>query len=361
MTNCMVELKQITKQYDQNTVVEQLSLEIQQGEFMTLLGPSGCGKTTTLRMIAGFEPPTSGEILLDGEIVQHRPAYQRNLNTVFQNYALFPHLTTFENVAFGLRLKKIAKGEIEKRVRDALKLVQLEEFSGRKPDQLSGGQKQRVAIARALVNNPKVLLLDEPLGALDLKLRKQMQVELKHLQQQLGITFIFVTHDQEEALTMSDRIAVMNSGKLEQVGTPTDVYDRPVSRFVAEFIGETNLLTGTVKEVGQSRLVIESDGRSLIAPAGIAVRKLQDVTVAIRPEKALLSLKPPAAADSGVNQLPVKLVERIYTGVTTKTVVATPSGKQLVAHEKTDQLLPVSAGDDLFVTWNPAHSVVLTA
>lgn len=227
MQGPMVQLQNIVKRFDQNTVVQNLSLNINRGEFITLLGPSGCGKTTTLRMIAGFEHPTSGHILLDGEYVQDRPAYERNVNTVFQSYALFPHLNAFENVAFGLRVKKLPKTEIDQQVKQALRLVQLEEYAKRKPDQLSGGQKQRIAIARALINNPKVLLLDEPLGALDQKLRKQMQVELKHLQKQLGITFVFVTHDQEEALTMSDRIAVMNNGVLEQVGTPNEIYDQP--------------------------------------------------------------------------------------------------------------------------------------
>lgn len=327
-TETMVELRNIVKKYDQTTVVHEMSLSIRRGEFLTLLGPSGCGKTTTLRMIAGFEKPTSGEILLDGESVQDRQAYERNVNTVFQNYALFPHLSIYENVAFGLRVKKTPKREIDERVRQALRLVQLEEYANRKPDQLSGGQKQRIAIARAIINNPKVLLLDEPLGALDQKLRKQMQVELKHLQRQLGITFIFVTHDQEEALTMSDRIAVMNQGRIEQIGTPSDIYDRPATRFVADFIGETNML--------------EENG----------------VTAAIRPERTTLALTQTNEPD--LTQKKVTLVERIYVGSMVKTVVRLPDGKELVSLEKTDQLLPVKEGDELYICWRTADAVVLT-
>jgi spermidine/putrescine transport system ATP-binding protein len=354
----MVELRNVIKRFDQQTVVDQLSLSIRQGEFITLLGPSGCGKTTTLRMIAGFEHPTSGDILLDGEQVQDRPPHERDVNTVFQSYALFPHLNAYENVAFGLRVKKVPKGLIDDRVRQALRMVQLEEYANRKPDQLSGGQRQRIAIARALVNNPKVLLLDEPLGALDQKLRKQMQVELKHLQKQLGITFIFVTHDQEEALTMSDRIAVMNKGVLEQVGTPGEIYELPATRFVAEFIGETNLLTGTVRQRDNRRLVIDCDGIQVAAASQPSLPENEKVTIAIRPEKSTLSLDP--SSDEGVVQLPGRLTERIYCGGITKTIVALPGGRQFVALEKTDQLLPVAEGDELFVKWNPEHGVVLT-
>ncbi|MET3287695.1 UNVERIFIED_CONTAM: spermidine/putrescine transport system ATP-binding protein [Brevibacillus sp. OAP136] len=326
-TKTMVELRNIVKRYDQTTVVHDLSLAIASGEFITLLGPSGCGKTTTLRMIAGFEKESSGEIWLDGESVQDKPAYARNVNTVFQNYALFPHLSIYENVAFGLRVKKVPKAQIDSSVRDALKLVQLESFASRKPDQLSGGQKQRIAIARAIINNPKVLLLDEPLGALDQKLRKQMQVELKHLQQQLGITFIFVTHDQEEALTMSNRIAVMNKGRIEQIGSPAEIYDRPATRFVADFIGESNMLL----EHG--------------------------VTIAVRPEKTTLSLA--REDDPNLTQHRVRLQERIYTGIHVKTVVKLPDGQELLSLEKTDQLLPAVEGDELYIRWRKADAVAL--
>jgi len=358
MSETMVELLNVMKRFDQHTVVNRLSLSIRKGEFITLLGPSGCGKTTTLRMIAGFDEPTSGDILLDGEPVQGRPPYERDVNTVFQSYALFPHLNAYDNVAFGLRVKKVPKAAIEERVRQALRLVQLEDYAKRKPDQLSGGQKQRIAIARALVNNPKVLLLDEPLGALDQKLRKQMQVELKHLQKQLGITFIFVTHDQEEALTMSDRIAVMNKGVLEQVGTPEEIYEQPATRFVAEFIGETNLLTGTVRLCDNRRLVVDCDGIQVAAVSRTQIPENEKVTIAIRPEKSKLSLDP--SADAGVVQLSARLTERIYCGGMTKTIVSLPGGKLFVALEKTDQLLPVVEGDELFVSWNPEHGVVLT-
>jgi spermidine/putrescine transport system ATP-binding protein len=354
----MVKLQNVVKRFGQQTVVHDLSLDIEQGEFLTLLGPSGCGKTTTLRMIAGFEHPTSGQIMLDGEPVQDRAPYERDVNTVFQSYALFPHLNAYENVAFGLRVKKVSKGEIDQRVKQALRLVQLEEYANRKPEQLSGGQRQRIAIARALVNNPKVLLLDEPLGALDQKLRKQMQVELKHLQKQLGVTFIFVTHDQEEALTMSDRIAVMNKGVLEQVGTPTEIYEQPATRFVAEFIGETNLLTGSVRERTSRRVLIDCEGIQVAAAPHPSVLEHDKVTVAIRPEKTTLSLEPPP--DERLVQVPGRLTERIYCGGMTKTIVTLSGGKQFVALEKTDQLLPVAEGDELYVNWNPEHGVVLT-
>lgn len=357
MIGPMVKLHHLVKRFGTQTVVHDLSLDIEKGEFLTLLGPSGCGKTTTLRMIAGFEHPTSGQIMLDGEYVQGLPAYGRDVNTVFQSYALFPHLNAYENVAFGLRVKKVSKNEIDTRVRKALKLVQLEDYASRKPDQLSGGQRQRIAIARALINNPKVLLLDEPLGALDQKLRKQMQVELKHLQKQLGITFVFVTHDQEEALTMSDRIAVMNQGILEQVNTPTEIYERPATRFVAEFIGETNLLTGTVKMRDHQHMLIECEGVQVTAKA-VHILENENVTVAIRPEKSVLSLNP--ASDERIVQIRGRLTERIYCGGSTRTVVTLTNGKQFVALEKTDQLLPASEGEELYVHWQPEHGVVVT-
>ena len=244
--NVIIRLTDVDKSFDDERVVKKLNLDVEEGEFLTMLGPSGCGKTTTLRMIAGFEVPTSGQIFLEGEDVDDKKPNERNVNTVFQNYALFPHMNVFDNIAFGLVEKKVKKDEIRSRVEEMIKLVQLDGMEKRMPAQMSGGQKQRVAIARALVNRPKVLLLDEPLGALDLKLRKQMQGELKALQRRLGITFIYVTHDQEEALTMSDRIAVMNRGRLEQVGTPEEVYNHPETKFVADFIGEYNIIDGVM-------------------------------------------------------------------------------------------------------------------
>ena len=246
MKNPIITLEGVVKRFGNNEVVKNLNLEVGEGEFLTLLGPSGCGKTTTLRMIAGFEEASEGTIKVEGERVEDKEPFQRNVNTVFQNYALFPHMTVFNNIAYGLTIKKVPKAEINERVTEMLQMVQMEPYAKRKPDELSGGQKQRVAIARALVNNPKVLLLDEPLGALDLKLRKQMQIELKRLQKKLGITFIYVTHDQEEALTMSDRIAVMHDGILEQLDSPTEIYEHPKTRFVAGFIGESNIFDGKV-------------------------------------------------------------------------------------------------------------------
>ena len=244
----IIEIKNVSKTYGDNTVLKNLSLNIRKNEFLTLLGPSGCGKTTTLKILAGFESGDSGKVLFNGEDISNLPPYKRQLNTVFQKYALFPHMKVYENIAFGLKIKKVSKNEIDKKVSEMLKLVALEGFEKRAIDSLSGGQQQRVAIARALVNEPKVLLLDEPLGALDLKLRKEMQSELKRIQQRLGITFIFVTHDQEEALTMSDTIVVMNKGVIQQMGSPEDIYNEPANAFVADFIGESNIVNGTMLE-----------------------------------------------------------------------------------------------------------------
>lgn len=240
----IIEIKGISKTYDNNTVLDSLSLNIKKNEFLTLLGPSGCGKTTTLKIIAGFEQADEGAVLFNGQNIISLPPYKRELNTVFQKYALFPHMNIYENIAFGLKIKKLPKAEIDKKVKEVLKLVSLEGYEKRDIESLSGGQQQRIAIARAIVNEPKVLLLDEPLAALDLKLRKEMQLELKRIQQRLGITFIFVTHDQEEALTMSDTIVVMNKGKIQQMGSPEDIYNEPANAFVADFIGESNILDG---------------------------------------------------------------------------------------------------------------------
>lgn len=243
-----IELINVRKEFDGQLVLDDINLTIEENEFLTLLGPSGCGKTTTLRIIGGFEKADSGQVLFDGKDIQDTPAYERNINTVFQKYALFNHLNVFDNIAFGLKLKKVPKDEIKERVLEMLRLVNLKGFEKRNIDQLSGGQQQRVAIARALVNEPKVLLLDEPLGALDLKLRKEMQVELKNIQKRVGITFIYVTHDQEEALTMSDKIVVMNDGVIQQIGSPIDIYNEPINDFVARFIGESNILEGVMPE-----------------------------------------------------------------------------------------------------------------
>ncbi|GAA0106639.1 ABC transporter ATP-binding protein [Paraclostridium sordellii] len=248
MLENIIELRNLSKRYDDNQVLDNLSLDIKKNEFLTLLGPSGCGKTTTLKIIAGFEYADEGKVLFEEKDITDIPPYERQINTVFQKYALFPHMNIYENIAFGLKIKKMPKDEIDKKVKEMLKLVALEGFENRQVESLSGGQQQRVAIARALVNEPKVLLLDEPLGALDLKLRKEMQMELKKIQKKLGITFIFVTHDQEEALTMSDKIIVMNKGKIQQMGTPQDIYNEPENSFVARFIGESNIFDGVMIE-----------------------------------------------------------------------------------------------------------------
>jgi spermidine/putrescine transport system ATP-binding protein len=286
-----VRLERVTKDFGETVAVDDLSLDIASGEFFSMLGPSGCGKTTTLRMIGGFEEPTRGTIYLDGRDVTDRPPYKRDVNTVFQSYALFPHLNVFENVAFGLRRRKVSDGDIQGRVDEALRLVDLVGFENRKPGQMSGGQQQRVALARALVNRPKVLLLDEPLGALDLKLRKQMQLELKRIQQEVGITFIYVTHDQEEAMTMSNRLAVMRHGKIEQIGPPEDVYENPQTQFVAGFLGASNLLEGELKEQANGVATVLLAGGDVVQlpPDRAPFRGGDRVLVGVRPEKIAIA------------------------------------------------------------------------
>lgn len=294
MSKPIVSLVNVEKWYGTNHVVKNMNINIAEGEFLTLLGPSGCGKTTTLRMISGFELPTSGVIKVQGESVEKKEPYQRDVNTVFQNYALFPNMNVFDNVAYGLKVKKVPKAEIKERVTEMLKLVQLEGFGKRRITQMSGGQKQRVAIARALINRPKVLLLDEPLGALDLKLRKQMQIELKRLQRKLGITFVYVTHDQEEALTMSDTIVVMNQGYIQQIGTPEKIYNEPENAFVADFIGESNIISATMV---QDRLVKILGVNFPCVDEGFGQNRPVDVV--IRPEDIDL-LKPGQGSIDGV-------------------------------------------------------------
>ena len=294
MSKPIVSLVNVEKWYGTNHVVKNMNINIAEGEFLTLLGPSGCGKTTTLRMISGFELPTSGVIKVQGESVEKKEPYQRDVNTVFQNYALFPNMNVFDNVAYGLKVKKVPKAEIKERVTEMLKLVQLEGFGKRRITQMSGGQKQRVAIARALINRPKVLLLDEPLGALDLKLRKQMQIKLKRLQRKLGITFVYVTHDQEEALTMSDTIVVMNQGYIQQIGTPEKIYNEPENAFVADFIGESNIISATMV---QDRLVKILGVNFPCVDEGFGQNRPVDVV--IRPEDIDL-LKPGQGSIDGV-------------------------------------------------------------
>lgn len=348
----IVTLNNVNKDYGNNKVVKNLNLCINEGEFLTLLGPSGCGKTTTLRMIAGFEDVTEGAIAIEGKDVAGIPPYKRNVNTAFQNYALFPHMDVFDNIAFGLREKKIKKAEIKKRVMEMLELVQLSGFQKRMPSQMSGGQKQRVSIARALVNSPKVLLLDEPLGALDLKLRKQMQVELKHLQRKLGITFIYVTHDQEEALTMSDRIAVMHNGILEQVGTPAEIYDHPATKFVADFIGESNILEANVESIdGDSLNVIFETGKAPVYASGF--KESEMVYISIRPEKLKGSYMPVENFSlCGV------VKEHIYVGSTIKTIIALSNGQELkLSSVPGSELFPVDS--NVYVYWDIKDPVVM--
>lgn len=338
-------------------VVKDLNLNVRKGEFLTLLGPSGCGKTTTLRMIAGFEQPTSGRVIIDGEDVTDISPHERCVNTVFQNYALFPHMNIFDNIAFGLKMKKVSKTEIKERVSAMLKMIQLEGYEKRMPSQLSGGQMQRVAIARAVVNNPKVLLLDEPLGALDQKLRKQMQLELKHLQKRLGITFIFVTHDQEEALTMSDRIVVMRDGVIEQLGAPDEIYERPVTRFVADFIGDTNLLEGkvTAVESGKALLRLGNEADFIKVSAG-SLTVGEDVSIAVRPERIKLSYVP----EQGELCIKGNLKDRIYTGTSYKTVVELKDGKLITVNEPIDNHLTLEKNNnEVILTWKSEYSVVM--
>lgn len=357
LSSAMVELKGVAKRYKDFVAATDINISVKSGEFLTLLGPSGCGKTTTLRMIAGFEQPTEGEVWVDGKLVNNVEPYKRDVNTVFQSYALFPHMNVFDNVAYGLRMKKVPKNEIKKRVNKILELVQLEKFATRKPDQLSGGQKQRVAIARALVNNPKVLLLDEPLGALDLKLRKQMQVELKHLQQELKITFVYVTHDQEEALTMSDRIIVMNGGIIEQIGSPTEIYERPKTRFIAEFIGETNVFNGTVTRIDEQWIYINCEGQEIKALRKLGVDLSDQVYIAIRPEKAIIQ----TVLDDTMSVVRGVFKEKIYVGSITKWVFTLPSGQTVTVNETEEMREPIKTGDPFYISWAPEHSVLLTS
>jgi spermidine/putrescine transport system ATP-binding protein len=342
--------------------VEQVDLNIAEGEFFSLLGPSGCGKTTTLRMVAGFEEPTAGRILLHGRDMVGVPPFRRDVNMVFQQYALFPHMDVFENVAFGLRRKKVDKGEIKRRVAEALSLVELEGRETRKPRQLSGGQQQRVALARALVNRPRALLLDEPLGALDLKLRQAMQLELKRIQREVGITFVYVTHDQEEALTMSDRLVVMNAGRIEQLGSPRELYEHPATRFVANFIGTSNILTGRLERIGDTWALagFGPDERVLVADAG-QVQSGQEVELAVRPEKMVLRTEqdPPSP---GQCALRARVTEIVYLGTSTQYRTVTDGGQAVAVYRQNASVTPgadVLAGQVGWLEWPPEHSYVL--
>jgi spermidine/putrescine transport system ATP-binding protein len=351
-TNHVVDIRlaNLTKRFDDVVAVDDLSLEIEQGRFFALLGPSGCGKTTTLRMIGGFEEPTSGRIELGDRDVAALPPYKRDVNTVFQSYALFPHLTVFENVAFGLRRQKVRGQELDRRVREALELVGLGLLGNRKPRQLSGGQQQRIALARALVNRPRVLLLDEPLGALDLKLRKEMQLELKRIQNEVGITFVHVTHDQEEAMTMADRIVIMNGGHIEQLGAPSELYERPETAFVASFLGASNLLDADVVSATRVRL---SDGAEVDVPAGALAGRGSKVAIGIRPEKIRTD-------DSEANRLSGAVAEIAYIGVSTQYIVSTAVGP-LSVYVQNDRpgAGTVTVGQQLELSWSPDSTFVV--
>ena len=326
----LLELRDLTKRFGDFAAVDRLTLDVASGEFLTLLGASGSGKTTTLRMIAGFEVPTAGEILMAGASITGLPPYKRDINTVFQHYALFPHMSVRQNVEYGLRMRGVPAGERASRVDDALEMVQLTQLAARAPRQLSGGQQQRVALARALVNRPRALLLDEPLGALDLKLRKEMQLELKHLQTGLGITFVYVTHDQEEALTMSDRIVFMRQGGIAQVGTPRDLYDRPMSRYVADFIGETNLLPGTVVDSADSVVTLRTGNTLVRGPSDSALPAGTEAWLTVRPE--VIALLDGRLPPSGWNVVSGVVLETVYAGSTVRAHVELPGGLRLVAN-----------------------------
>ncbi|WAL62140.1 ABC transporter ATP-binding protein [Thermocoleostomius sinensis] len=358
-TRLDVELRKVFKVFNGDTAVRGIDLDIHQGEFFSILGPSGCGKTTTLRLIAGFEEPTGGEVLIRGKSMMHVPPYRRPVNTVFQSYALFNHLTVWENVAFGLRLKKCSKAEVQERVANALQLVKMDAFVRRYPAQLSGGQQQRVALARALVNRPAVVLLDEPLGALDLKLRKEMQVELSNLHQELGVTFVMVTHDQEEALSLSDRIAVMNMGKIEQIGTPSEIYESPKTPFVADFIGDTNLFQGRVEATQTSALqVVTQNGLKMWV-------KLQDtwngslpseVVISVRPEKIQVGT---TSTTDAINAYEGTLKHVMYLGTHVHYVVELLTGDRLtVLQPNRSEALPLHAPVQVY--WAANDCLALT-
>src|SRR5262245_51647527 len=343
-----VRLERVTKRFDDATAVDDVSLEIPRGSFFALLGPSGCGKTTSLRMIGGFEEPTEGVIYLGDQDVTGLPPYKRDVNTVFQSYALFPHLSIHDNVSFGLKRRGVKGAELETRVAEALELVALKGFERRKPRQLSGGQQQRVALARALVNRPRVLLLDEPLGALDLKLRKQMQLELKRIQHEVGITFVHVTHDQEEAMTMADTIAVMNAGKIEQLGAPAELYETPRTAFVAGFLGISNLLEGTVESGDAVRL---AEGTVVRVPA--ASGRSGDISIGIRPEKVQLGTQ------EG-NRLSGEVRESAYIGVSTQYIVDTRAGAIMLYVQNAEAGAPsVTPGDQVTLSWSPDATFVV--
>lgn len=350
----------VTKSYDSFTAVDQLDLVIPRGSFFALLGPSGCGKTTTLRMVAGLDQPTIGQIWIGDRDITNTKAYQRNVNTVFQSYALFPHLSVLDNVAFGLRRRKIS--DHKAKAMEALELVQLAHIAKKKPGQLSGGMQQRVALARAIVNRPDVLLLDEPLGALDLKLRRQMQIELKRIQSEVGLTFVHVTHDQEEAMTMADTIAVMNHGRLEQVGDPATLYEHPRSTFVANFLGQSNLLEATVKSRGGVNAELNVHGVSLRLPVDRLSTSSSAVWLGVRPEKLRLVVPGSAEADSSEgNRLTGVVTDASFTGLATNYLVRLPWGQEVMVVQQNDGMPRADAGAEVTLAWAPEHGFALSS
>lgn len=358
----VIEIDHVVKRFGEFVAVDDVDFSIGQGEFFSMLGPSGCGKTTTLRMIAGFEQPTSGAIRLDGVDVSKVSPNRRDVNTVFQQYALFPHMNVFDNVAFGPQSRKVDKATIKKRVTEMLEVVRLTEFASRRPAQLSGGQQQRVALARALVNLPKALLLDEPLGALDLKLRHAMQFELKRIQREVGITFVYVTHDQEEALTMSDRIAVMSDGRVEQIGTPAEIYDNPASVFVAGFIGQANLWPATVTDhaAGATR-VNALGGASLCGSCGDSTLAIGSAaTLMVRPERISISLAQPTSQSGGDQSVNATVSDLAFQGPIVRLALEAADGSPIIANVDPDADLPLlRPGDSVWASWTQSAACVL--
>ncbi|MBA2312191.1 MAG: ABC transporter ATP-binding protein [Actinobacteria bacterium] len=354
-----IRLEGLTKEFKEMVAVDHIDLTIEEGEFFSLLGPSGCGKTTTLRMIGGFEDPTEGHIYLGGSEVTGLPPYKRNVNTVFQSYALFPHLNVHDNVAYGLKRKKVAGDEIKSRVHEMLDIVDLPGYEQRRINQLSGGQQQRVALARALVNRPALLLLDEPLGALDLKLRKTMQLELKRIQGDVGITFVYVTHDQEEAMTMSNRIAVMNAGHFEQVGAPQDVYELPATEFVSGFLGASNLLEGEIESVnGPTAKVALELGATVALPADRLPTRQGRIGIGVRPEKIHIQDASAADASSRANAIEAMVRMSTYTGVSTSYECRTSDGSPVVVYVQNlgSSSVSIGAGTRVRLSWDPEHT-----
>jgi len=349
-----LELVGINKRFPGFTAIEEMDLVIPAGSFFALLGPSGCGKTTTLRLVAGLEEATAGSILIGGKDVTDTKPFQRPVNTVFQSYALFPHMSIIDNVAFGLRRRKIA--DASTKAHEALRLVELDHLASRRPSQLSGGQQQRVALARAIVNRPALLLLDEPLGALDLKLRRQMQLELKSIQEEVGLTFLHVTHDQEEAMTMADTVAVMNKGRIEQLGSPEVLYELPRTAFVANFLGQSNLFTGPVSGTTAISISVDIEGCKIVVPKSRAQRHSGDVTVGVRPEKLTLHLTSPKSA-AGTNILgPGRVIDVSFSGVSTQYIIAIPGlGSVVVFVQNTGAGPTVTEGAEAWVSWNVEH------